>query len=149
MVKLRLARFGRKNLPFYRLVAIKDRTKMWGDAIEYLGTYNPKLEKNKLEIKKERVEYWLSVGAQPTETVSHLLSKLGLVKPLKNKYKKAPGKNRQAELEAEKGKEEEAKAEAPKEEVAAEAPEAAPEVTAEVPAEAPVVEAPTEEAKSE
>ncbi|MBN1916199.1 30S ribosomal protein S16 [Candidatus Dojkabacteria bacterium] len=102
MVKLRLARFGRKNIPFYRLVAIQARTKRSGEAIEYLGTYNPKLEKNKLTIKEDRIKYWLSVGAQPTDTVHHLLAKAGLVKPLKKKYKKAPGKNVKAKIEAEK-----------------------------------------------
>lgn len=161
MVKIRFARFGRKNVPYYRLVAVQAKTKRNGVVIEELGTYDPKLEKDKLVIKKDRVEYWLSVGAQPTDTAHYLLAKMGLVKPPKKKYKKAPGKNKSAKLEAEKTKtetkKEEPKAEETKvdektEEAKVEEPktEEAPEVkTEEAEVKETASEAPAEEAPVE
>lgn len=66
MIVIRLARFGRKNNPIYRLVVQEKHRQPKGKAIEYLGFYNPRLkEKN---FKKERIEYWLSQGAQPSVT---------------------------------------------------------------------------------
>lgn len=95
MVKIRLARFGKKGEPHYRLVAIQAREKRESKAIEYLGYYNPRTKPSTVDIKKERVEYWLSVGAQPTETVAYLLSKEGLYKiEQKKKYSKKPGKKK-------------------------------------------------------
>lgn len=75
-VKLRLARFGKKNQPLYRLVAIDEHKKRNGRAIEILGTYDPAKTTNKLLAQLERVNYWLSVGATPSDTVRQLLGKL-------------------------------------------------------------------------
>lgn len=72
-VKLRLARFGKRGKPVYRLVAIDEHKKRNGAAIEILGTYDPAKTKNKLESNTERVNYWLSVGATPSPTVGSLL----------------------------------------------------------------------------
>jgi small subunit ribosomal protein S16 len=72
-VKLRLARIGKRRSTFYRLVAIDEHKKREGRVIETLGTYDPHAQENKLKIKKERLDYWISVGAKPTATVSHLL----------------------------------------------------------------------------
>ena len=74
-VKIRLARFGKTNSPVYRVVAIDEHKQRGGRAIETLGTYNPhgQTPSSKFQIKKDRVDYWLSVGAKPTETVKHLL----------------------------------------------------------------------------
>lgn len=80
MVKLRLKRFGRTHRPFYRLGAVDARSKRDGKVIEQLGHFDP-LEKNEsaqIQFNKERCEYWLGVGAQPTETVADLLKKIGI-----------------------------------------------------------------------
>lgn len=74
-VKLRLARFGKTSSPQYRLVAIDEHKKRNGRAIEILGTYNPHDKTNLLDYKKDRVSYWLSVGATPSDTVRQLLQK--------------------------------------------------------------------------
>lgn len=74
-VKLRLARFGKKGQPMYRLVAIDEHKKRNGRAIEMLGTYNPSKTDNKLTSNNDRVKYWLSVGATPSDTVRQLLMK--------------------------------------------------------------------------
>ena len=78
-VKIRLTRMGDKDAPFYRLVATDSRVARDGKYIENLGTYNPLLEKDNVKISKERVSYWLSVGAQPTQTAKELLVKEGLI----------------------------------------------------------------------
>lgn len=74
-VKLRLARFGKTGNPQYRLVAIDEHKKRNGRAIEILGTYNPHDKTNLIDYKKDRVKYWLSVGATPSDTVRQLLQK--------------------------------------------------------------------------
>ena len=79
-VKLRLKRTGRRHLPCYRLNAIDSRAPRNGRVIEELGLYDP-LEKQagkQINFKRERIEYWLSVGAQPSETVANLLEKAGI-----------------------------------------------------------------------
>lgn len=72
-VKLRLTRLGKRNQPTYRLVAIDEQKKTAGKAIETLGHYNPAQTDNRVEYNKDRVKYWLSVGAQPSASVRHLL----------------------------------------------------------------------------
>ena len=82
-VRIRLSRGGSKNRPFYRVVAADQRAPRDGRFIEKLGTYNPLLPQDheqRLVINEERVKYWLSVGAQPTERLAKLFSNLGLVK---------------------------------------------------------------------
>lgn len=79
-VRLRLKRFGRRNRPFYRIVAIDRRRARDSISIEDLGFYDP-IEKDpakQFRVDKERVEYWLSVGAQPSETVASILKKVGI-----------------------------------------------------------------------
>lgn len=72
-VKLRFTRIGKTGDASYRLIAIDEHKKQSGRAIETLGHYNPHKTSNKITIKKDRVDYWLSVGAKPTATVAHLL----------------------------------------------------------------------------
>ena len=79
-VKIRLTRMGDKKSPFYRLVATDGRVARDGKYIENLGTYNPMTNPAKVDIKKERVEYWLGCGAIPTDTAKELLVKEGLIK---------------------------------------------------------------------
>lgn len=73
MVKLRLARFGAKKKPFYRVVAADSRGKRDGRFIEVLGTYDPRKDPPEVRLNAERVKYWLSVGAQPTDMVKRLI----------------------------------------------------------------------------
>ncbi|NVB37851.1 30S ribosomal protein S16 [Pseudenhygromyxa sp. WMMC2535] len=74
-VKIRLARGGAKKRPFYRIVASDARSPRDGRFLEKLGTYNPMVEEGGLEINRARIEYWMSVGAQPTHAVLRLLRK--------------------------------------------------------------------------
>lgn len=74
-VKLRLARFGKTGHALYRLVAIDEHKKRNGKAMEIIGNYDPHKTAQKLILKKDRLDYWLSVGAKPTETVAWLLKK--------------------------------------------------------------------------
>ena len=74
-VKIRLARHGRKKRPFYRIVVADERFSRDGRFLEKVGTYNPLTEPAEISVKKERVDYWLGQGAQPTETVRSLLNK--------------------------------------------------------------------------
>jgi len=76
-VKIRLKRLGKIREPYYRVVVADARTKRDGRAIEEIGKYHPKLEPSLIEIDSERAQYWLSVGAQPTEQVRHLLTITG------------------------------------------------------------------------
>jgi small subunit ribosomal protein S16 len=74
MLRIRLARFGAKKKPTYRLVVIDRRNARNGSCVEVLGHYNPLVEPKQLHIEYDRVEYWKSVGALPSETVSRLLA---------------------------------------------------------------------------
>ena len=77
MVKIRLRRMGAKKAPFYRIVVADSRSPRDGRFIEELGTYDPMAEgEQKIKVDMERAKYWISNGAQPTETVSGLLSKV-------------------------------------------------------------------------
>ncbi len=80
-VKLRLKRTGRKHLPCYRLNAIDSRAPRDGRAIEELGVYDPlqKDPEKQINFKRDRIEYWLSVGAVPSETVANLLETAGIL----------------------------------------------------------------------
>ena len=77
MVKIRLVRHGRKRRPFYRVVAADVNAPRDGKFLEILGTYNPveKDESKELTLKIDRVDHWLSVGAQPTDTAAALIKK--------------------------------------------------------------------------
>lgn len=80
MVKLRLKRFGRHSRPFYRVCAIDQRAARDSKPIEELGYYDPieKDDSKAVKIDAERASYWLSVGAQPSNTVRGLLRKAGV-----------------------------------------------------------------------
>ena len=79
MVKIRLKRKGRKKHPIYRIVVIEDSNARDGKTIEDIGTYNPHMEEAAVTVKEDRVTHWLKGGAQPSDTVSRLLSKLSIV----------------------------------------------------------------------
>lgn len=75
MVKIRLSRKGKKNAPFYHIVAVDENKKRDGAVLEKIGTYDPskKEAKEKVTLKADAYKSWISKGAQPTETVLHLV----------------------------------------------------------------------------
>lgn len=90
MVVLRLKRMGRNHRPFFRLNAIDKRAPRDGRVIEELGWYDPIAPEDKqLNLKTDRIDYWLSVGAQPSDTVKTLLKRAG-VEPKAGKKLAAP-----------------------------------------------------------
>ncbi|NOY27786.1 MAG: 30S ribosomal protein S16, partial [Oligoflexia bacterium] len=74
-VRLRLTRMGRKKRPFYRIVAADSRSPRDGRNLEFLGHYNPMVNPSEIKVNLERVDYWLSVGASPSDTVASLIKK--------------------------------------------------------------------------
>jgi small subunit ribosomal protein S16 len=163
-VKIKLKRLGKIREPFYRIVVADARTKRDGRAIEEIGKYHPKLEPSLIQIDSDRAQYWLSVGAQPTESVQRLLTITGdwqkfkglpgTEGTLRTAEPKADKKERYEELVKESFAAKEAKAaakparsSAPKRDAkkAEAAPAAAEAPATEAPAEAPAAEsAPTE-----
>ena len=79
-VKMRLRRMGAKKAPFYRIVVADSRSPRDGKFIEEIGYYNPLTNPVEVKVNEEKVNEWLSNGAQPTETVKRLLSNAGLIK---------------------------------------------------------------------
>jgi len=84
-VRLRMKRFGRRHLSFFRLNAVDSRRPRDGRVLEELGWYDPNADTpdKKVSLKRERIEYWLGVGAQPSDTVRDLLIRHGI--PVKKK----------------------------------------------------------------
>ena len=76
-VKIRLKRLGKIRAPYYRIVVADARTKRDGRAIEEIGKYHPKNDPSFIEVNSERAQYWLTVGAQPTEAVVALFKRSG------------------------------------------------------------------------
>lgn len=76
-VKIRLKRMGKIRAPYYRIVVADARTKRDGRVIEEIGKYHPTENPSFIEVKSDRAQYWLSVGAQPTEQVAALLKLTG------------------------------------------------------------------------
>ena len=76
-VKIRLKRMGKIRQPYYRVVVVDSRKKRDGRVIEEIGKYHPKDEPSLIEVTSDRAQYWLSVGAQPTEAVEALLKVTG------------------------------------------------------------------------
>lgn len=76
-VKIRLKRLGKIRAPYYRIVVADSRTKRDGRVIEEIGKYHPTEEPSFIEVDSERAQYWLSVGAQPTEQVAAILKITG------------------------------------------------------------------------
>jgi len=75
MLMIRLARFGAKKKPFYRVVLIEKERARNGRALEILGHYNPVSQPAKVDLKHERLEYWTKNGAQMSDTVKRLVEK--------------------------------------------------------------------------
>ena len=86
-VKIKLMRLGKIRQPYYRIVVADARARRNGRAIETIGKYHPKAEPSYIEVDSERAQYWLGVGAQPTEPVQRILEVTGDWQ----KYKNLPG----------------------------------------------------------
>ena len=80
MVKIRLRRVGRKKAPMYRIVVADSKSPRDGKFIEIVGQYQPRTGEQALNLNTDRVNHWLDVGAQPTDTVRSLLRKAGVLK---------------------------------------------------------------------
>jgi small subunit ribosomal protein S16 len=160
-VKIRLKRIGKKRAPHYRIVVMDARTKRDGRAIEEIGKYNPKAEPSFIHVESDRAQYWLSVGAQPTEAVEAIFKASGDWQKFKGEAAPAPLKVKEPKrdkqeifnealaeahgtlkTEAVTAKKTAAKKTAEKKDEAAEAPEDEPKAeAAEAPAEAPADDA--------
>ncbi|MFD9907474.1 30S ribosomal protein S16 [Streptomyces sp. NPDC059063] len=89
-VKIKLKRLGKIRSPHYRIVVADSRTRRDGRAIEEIGLYHPVQNPSRMEVNAERVAYWLSVGAQPTEPVLAILKKTGDWQKFKGEPAPAP-----------------------------------------------------------
>lgn len=127
MLTIRLARIGKKNKPFYRLVISQKTKDLYGDSLEILGSYNPHTKE--LKIDAEKTKYWISKGASTSNTVNNLLIEKKIIE---GKRVKA-SKDRKAQEERETAAKE-AKTAAPAAEVKTEAPAPAETPKAETPA---------------
>lgn len=147
-LKIRLSRGGAKKAPFYRLVVADTRAPRDGRFVERVGTHNPRLPHDhaeRLVVKEERIKYWMSVGALPTDRVQRLLSKVGLTEMPKINEQTKKSKPRAKTVERMKEAEEAAKAAADAPEPEKVEPEAAPADETPPADEAPAEEAPAEE----
>jgi len=108
MLSIRFTRIGRKKLPIYRIVVMDKRRDPWGKYLEKLGFYNPRTKETKLET--ERINYWLGVGAQASETVHNLLVKGGIIQDDKKKKSVKITKRRSEKINREKTDKEKAEA---------------------------------------
>ena len=134
MLAIKLTRTGRKKQPCYRVIVSPKHQDPWGKATEIVGHYNPRDKESGVILKEDRIKHWLSVGAQPTETVHNMLVTAGIIDAKKvkasslgKKYKKKIADEKAAEQEkAQKAKEEaEAAKQAEKEAADAKAKESA------------------------
>jgi len=94
MLVIRLKRFGKKKQPFYRIVVANKTAPVKGKYLEAVGFYNPLTEPEKIEIKKDRIKYWLEKGAKTSDTVNNLLVKAGYL-PKKQLIKKTVTKKKE------------------------------------------------------
>jgi len=120
MLAIRLQRVGKKKQPMYRIVISEKSKDMYGDHLENLGTYNPHTKD--IQLKEERIKYWLKTGAQASETVHNLFLKSGIIEGGKKKSVSISNK-RKAKIEDVKKKkaEKDAESKAEKENVVEEA----------------------------
>ena len=79
MVVIRLSRVGKKNHPTFRIIVSDKQKDTVGSYLELLGSYDPHVTPTRIELNAERVKYWLSVGAQPSDSVHNLLVEKGLI----------------------------------------------------------------------
>ena len=151
-VSLRLSRGGSKKRPFFRIVAADIRAPRDGRYIERLGTYNPMREKDdpeRVNLNLERIKYWLSVGAKPTERVTGFLAKEGLLKKPEIPKQTKQDKPKKKTLEKLKAKEEKLKAKEEMEKAVENVPDAQAQEAKSEAKPVEVATTPAEEAKTE
>ena len=121
--KIKLMRLGKMRAPYYRIVVADARTKREGRVIETIGKYHPKEDPSFIEVDSERAQYWLGVGAQPTDRVARFLDQAGVKeRAARNNPKKGEPGDKAKERAAERAEREQAAA--PAEEAAPETAEA-------------------------
>lgn len=100
MLRIRMNRMGRTHRPFFRINAVDQRSPRDGSVVEQLGWYDPRAkdESKQLQLNDERVKYWLSVGAQPSDTMNDILAKRGLIDADKWKAVRASRVKRKLQL---------------------------------------------------
>jgi len=105
-VVIRLARSGRRHLPFYHIGVFDSRTRRDGNPVEQLGFYDPESKQEPVRVDLERVKYWLQQGARPSGTLASILKKQGLTSNLwlKSRKKASKPRVRTAAKKAEKAK---------------------------------------------
>ncbi len=101
MLKIRLKRIGKKKQPSYRFVVAEATQPRDSKTVEELGFYNPMTKPSTIKIEKERAKYWISKGAQPTDTVAQIFVKEGLIKEIKKGSTKSAGKKKKKNQEQE------------------------------------------------
>ena len=132
MLKIRLRRTGQKHQPSYRIVVADKDSPRDGRFVEILGHYNPRTEPVTFEVKADRVQHWVSQGAQPTETVHRLLHARGIIETEPPKRVTKPSKaEREAAAKAEADAKAAAEAKAAEEAAVAKAAEEAAAASAE------------------
>jgi small subunit ribosomal protein S16 len=75
-VRIRLARFGGKKNPYYRIIAAHSESRRDGRFLEQVGTYNPLVAESQVTLKRDRYDYWMSVGAKPSDTVASIIRRV-------------------------------------------------------------------------
>ena len=98
MLAIKLERIGKKHQAAFRLIVDEKKHRLGGKKVEDLGWYNPRSDK--FELKKERVQYWIKVGAKPTDTAHNLLIGAGIIEGKKIPVHKQPKKTKDAAKEA-------------------------------------------------
>jgi small subunit ribosomal protein S16 len=129
MLKIKMSRVGKRKQPTFRLLVVEHQKDPWGTYIENVGHFNPRQKETTMQLNEERIKYWISVGAKPTDTVHNLLISAGIIEDKKRNVSKlgkiAREERAKAADDAKKAKmEAAAKAKAEKEAAAAPAPEA-------------------------
>lgn len=99
MLTIKLSRFGKKKQPTYRILVLEKSKDPWGDYLEMLGHYNPRSKELKLNI--ERVKYWISKGAKPTDSMHNMLVSQGVIEGKKKRVSRL-SKERKTKLEKKK-----------------------------------------------
>lgn len=100
MLTIKLSRFGKTKQPTYRILVLEKSKDPWGDYLEMLGHYNPRNKELKLNV--ERVKYWMSKGAKPTDSMHNMLVSQGIIEGKKKRVSRL-SVERKAKLEKEKG----------------------------------------------
>lgn len=88
--RIRLKRFGAKHNPHYRIAVMDQRKPRDGRAIEEIGHYDPNTDPSTVQVNADRAQYWLSVGAQPSETVKRLFTQAGVTQAPQAQAAEAP-----------------------------------------------------------